>query len=82
MTDDEGEGEGQHGDAPTGMERLDGLVPESWEADSIEQLDKWRQGDLIAGCPLFWAGPAGPDRVLGTVDSGEAWDVVECPADS
>ncbi len=74
--------DGGHEITEMGLQRFEGLGPGTWDEESISLLDKWRQGDLVAGCPLFWAGPAGPDRVLGTSESGDAWDVVEYPVDS
>lgn len=73
--------------AVAGIDRFDGVLPTTWDADIAASLDTWKQGDLVSGCPMFWAGPAGRDRVIGTPGApapgvGAPWDVIELPVDS
>jgi hypothetical protein len=59
---------------------VDHFVPEEWPPDIAAALDRWRQGDVLPGPSLFWAGPAEQDRVTG-VDPGESdWDVFTNPS--
>ena len=44
--------------------RIASLIPDDWPADVLAALSVWRQGDILEGGPLFWAGPQGDDPVL------------------
>lgn len=45
-------------------ERIDGLIPDELDSDIRNAIDKWKQGDVLEGGPLFWAGPQGSDPYL------------------
>jgi hypothetical protein len=55
--------------------RIDELLPKWWSDDVVAALDRWKQGDLIKGSPLFWAGPEGDDPVLPIVGGTAALQV-------
>lgn len=57
--------------------RLDELVPAAWSDEVVASLDRWRQGDLVAGTPMFWAAPAGADPVLDIVGGEFDWQPID-----
>jgi len=59
--------------------RIQALLPTRWSAEVLAALDMWRQGDVLEGGPLFWAGPAGNDLVLPIDGSPEPFHITEDP---
>ena len=77
MSGAESAGNGEAVPGKSGYLRFDALTQIDWSAEVVAKLDRWNQGDLIPGSPLLWAGPAGPDLVLGTKGEGPAWEAVD-----
>lgn len=67
---------------------LGNLVPSEWNAEAVEALDRWKQGDIFPGLPLAWTALPGLDAITGieqssaddemiTMDTpGRPWGVV------